>query len=98
MIQQLLALAACLVIIAVTEPAINRMSCRSPLVLRIGFWLICVAAAGAVLDILLGNVPPWSAVIGAVGIAALLIGERRVLTRYTRRREIDKSGGVHAQH
>lgn len=82
MIQQIITFMACLTIIALTEPTINRMGCRSPLLLRLGFWGLCVAALAAVVNILLGEVPPWAAVCGASGAACYLLGERRRLARH----------------
>lgn len=80
---QLIAASACLVIIFRAEPVLNRMSRCTPILIRAAFLLIVVGAAGAVLCILLGDVPPWPAVIGALGTAALLFCERRLryLTR-----------------
>lgn len=77
MIQQLIAFMACVTIIALTEPTINRMNCRAPLLIRLGFWGLCVASIAAVFNILLGDVPPWASVCGAVAIAIYLLGERR---------------------
>ena len=81
MIQQLIAFAACVTIIALTEPIINRMNCRAPLLLRLGFWGLCVASLAAIINILLGEIPQWASVCGAVAIALYLLGERRGHTR-----------------
>lgn len=81
MMQQLIAFAACVTIITLTEPTINRMNCKAPLLLRLGFWGLCVAAIAAIIHILLGEVPPWASVCGAVAIALYLLGERRGHTR-----------------
>lgn len=77
MIQQIITLAACLAIITITEPAINRMNCSTPLLVRFGIWALCVSAAAAILFILLGSVPPWPSVIGSVGCAVYLASDRR---------------------
>lgn len=77
MIQQLIALIACVTIITLTEPTINRMNSHAPLLLRLGFWGLCVASLAGVINILLGEVPPWASVCGAVAIALYLLGERR---------------------
>lgn len=77
MIQQFLALVACLAIVALTEPVINRMSRETPFLLRFSIWLLCVAAVAAIFYILIGNEPAWPAVFGAIGIAVYLIAERR---------------------
>ena len=81
MMQQMISFAACVAIIALTEPTINRMNCKAPLLLRLGFWGLCVAAVAAIIHILLGDVPPWASVCGAVAIALYLLGERRGHTR-----------------
>lgn len=78
-ILQFVAVAACAVIIWRVEPAINRMSRRTPLLVRGAFWSIMVAASGAVILIVLGGqVPDWPAALGAVGTALLLFCERRL--------------------
>ena len=81
MIQQLIAFMACVTIIALTEPTINRMNCQAPLLLRLGFWGLCVASLAAIVNILLGEIPQWASVVGAVAIALYLLGERRGHTR-----------------
>lgn len=81
MIETALTIIACLVIIVVTEPAINRMTLKTPLTLRLGAWLICVGAVGALVYVALGFDPPWPAVIGCVGVALHLVGERRARHR-----------------
>lgn len=77
MIQQFLALVACLAIVALTEPVINRMTRETPFLLRFSIWLLCVAAVAAIFYILIGNEPPWPSVFGAIGIAGYLVAERR---------------------
>lgn len=81
MIEHLLTLVACAAIIANTEPAINRMTRKTPFLLRLGTWLICIGAVGAIVYVLLGFQPPWPAVIGCVGVAFYLVGERRTRHR-----------------
>lgn len=82
-INQLAAVLACIVVVVRTEPAINRMDPSVPLLLRLAFWCLCVAALGAVAEVVAGQVPPWPATLGAAGVALLLICERRIryLTR-----------------
>ncbi len=77
MIQQFLALVACLAIVAMTEPVINRMTRETPFLLRFSTWLLCVAAVAAIFYILIGNEPPWPSVFGAIGIAGYLVADRR---------------------
>ena len=72
---------ACLTIIILTEPNINRMDRRAPLLLRLGLWALCTAAAAGILFIALGEIPSWPAVFGAVGISCYLLGERRLAAR-----------------
>lgn len=81
MIEHLLTLVACAAIVANTEPAINRMTRKTPFLLRLGTWLICIGAVGAIVYVLLGFQPPWPAVIGCVGVAFYLVGERRTRHR-----------------
>ena len=45
LMQQFAGFLLCLVIIILTEPNINRMDRRAPLLLRLGLWALCVAAA-----------------------------------------------------
>jgi hypothetical protein len=48
-----------------------------------------VAALGGITLILIGAVPPWPATVGAMGVALLLMCERRVryLTRIPKRHD-----------
>lgn len=81
LLQQGAGFIACVIIIILTEPNINRMDCRAPLLLRFGLWALCVGAAGALLFIVLGDVPPWPSIVGAIGISCYLLGERRLGAR-----------------
>lgn len=80
-IQQVLGFVACVAVIALTEPSINRMNSSAPLLLRVGLWMLCSGAAAAALFIALGDAPSWPAVIGAAGIAFYLYSERRIAAR-----------------
>lgn len=75
---QFLAIAACSVIVWRVEPAIACMRKSSSDLVRIAFLLIGGAAVGAIVYILLGDVPPWPAVLGSMGTATLLLCERRI--------------------
>lgn len=76
---QILAGAACIVIVVRCEVVINRMNRRTPLIVRLAFWLLLIGAAGAGAQITLaGAVPPWPAVFGVWGAALLLFCERRL--------------------
>lgn len=90
LLAQSLAIAACVVIVWRAEPVLNRMSPCTPWVVRIAFWLIAIAAIGAIVCMLMGDVPPWPSVIGACGTAALLFCDRRL--RYLTRH---RKGGRH---
>lgn len=82
---QIVAAAACIVILWRAEPAINRMRARSsPILLRLSFWCLAVAAIGALVEIVRSGPPPWPATVGAIGVALLLFCERRI--RYLTRR------------
>lgn len=84
LLAQLLAIAACVVIVWRAEPVLNRMSRCTPVLVRLAFLLVIVAATSAITMILLGDVPPWPSVLGSIGTAALLFCERRL--RYLTRR------------
>jgi len=60
---------------------INRMDCCVPLFLCLGLWVLCVGLVAVLLFIVLGDVPPWPAVFGAIGISCYLLGERRLSSR-----------------
>ena len=81
LIQQGLGFLACIAVVMLTEPSINRMDRSAPLLLRVGLWLLCSGAAAAALFIALGDAPSWPAVIGAAGIALYLFSERRIAAR-----------------
>lgn len=90
LLAQVLAVASCLVIVWRAEPAINRMSRCTPLLVRVAFVLILTGAAAALaLIVLTGDVPPWPSVIGSIGTAALLFCERRlrVLSKSQKRKD-----------
>ena len=81
LLQQGAGFIACVVIIILTEPNINRMDCRAPLLLRLGLWALCTGSLAAVLFIVLGDIPPWPAVFGAIGVSLYLLSERRLGSR-----------------
>lgn len=81
LMQQMAGFLLCLVIIILTEPNINRMDRRAPLLLRLGLWALCVAAAAGILFILMGDAPPWPTLILALGVCCYLLGERRLAAR-----------------
>ena len=76
---QLVACAACAVIAWRTEPALNRMGRCTHILVRFAMHLLlmsAVAQIGAI--VLFGQVPGLPAVIMLLGIALLLLCERRV--------------------
>ena len=60
------------------EPALNRMSRCTPFMIRASFHLLTLGAAAEIVFILSGEVPSWPTAITTVGVAALLICERRL--------------------
>ncbi len=75
---QTVALLATAVIFMRVEPVINLMgpACRTPV--RVAFWSLLVGAAGLGLSITQGYRPNGWTVLLTVGVAALLLSERRV--------------------
>lgn len=81
---QAVSVVACAVILVRAEPAINLMGKHTPTLLRVAMHFLTVGAAGMVGSIaVFGLVPDIATTILLIGIAALLICERRVraLTR-----------------
>ena len=80
---------ACLIVLARTEPALNRMCGATDLFVRVSFWQMAVAASIELLSILFyGYAPGWRECLLSSGLALLLLCERRIrmLTRIARRR------------
>lgn len=75
---QALAALACVVVIVRAEPALSRMTQYTDMRVRIAIWLCIVGAAGRLGWIVLGGVPDPITVIMMIGLAALLICERRI--------------------
>ena len=75
---QAVALAACGVIFWPAEPALNRMCCRTFRLIYSAFYLLTVGAFGFACWILAGYVPAWPVIGLVVGVALLLVCERRV--------------------
>lgn len=78
LILQTIVLVAAVVIILRTEPALNRMSRVTPLLVRSAFHLLTLGAVSEIVFILSGDVPTWSMAILCAGVAVLLICERRL--------------------
>ena len=75
---QIIVVLAAVVIIVRTEPALNRMSRCTPFMVRTAFHLLALGAAAEIVFIVTGDVPSWPAAIVTLGVAALLICERRL--------------------
>lgn len=84
-VAQLIAVLACAVILVRAENTINHMTRCTPMPVRIAFWLIGIGAVAAIVNVLLGSVPPWPSVFGSAGIAVYLVVERRTWPREQRR-------------
>lgn len=78
---------ACIVIILRAEPAISRMTPHTDLRVRFAIWLCLVGAVARLWWVCMGGVPDSITVLLLVGLAALLMCERRirVLTGIRRR-------------
>ena len=76
---QIVAATACAAVLWRCEPAINRMRAgTSPLLLQAAFWCLAVSALVASAMLALGEIPPWPATVGAIGVALMLACERRI--------------------
>lgn len=75
---QFIVLIAAAVVIARAEPALNRMGRHTPILVRVSFHLLTVGAAAEIVFVLAGHVPDWHSAITTVGIATLLMCERRL--------------------
>lgn len=76
---QLTTIAASAVILTRSEPAINRMGRQTSFLVRMSMHFLTVGAVGEIGSILLfSTVPELATCIVLVGIAALLVCERRV--------------------
>lgn len=64
------------VVMALAEPAINRMSPCTPLIVRLAFHLLTVGAGANIGWVLLGDAPSVPEAIIVSGIALLLVCER----------------------
>jgi uncharacterized membrane protein len=69
-------LMASIVIVIRAEPALNRMTCKTPLMIRLAFYLLTMGALAEVVFILAGEVPTVSAAILSAGVATMLYCER----------------------
>lgn len=87
-VAQVLTVMACAVILWRTEPAINRMSESTPLLIRCAFMIIALGSTAELSCTVVGKIPSWPSVLGSCGTAALLLCERRL--RYLVRHPIER--------
>lgn len=89
------AVTACIVIIWRSEPALANMTAGTHFLVRFSMWLAVVGAVARIGWVMLGGVPDPITLVMLIGMAALIVCERRlrVLTG-TRRRHDEKSRGV----
>lgn len=78
MLLQIIVVMAALVIIVRAEPALNRMSRYTPFVVRMAFHLLALGAVAEIVFVVSGEVPSWPTAIVTLGVAALLVCERRL--------------------
>lgn len=78
LLAQILFLLACAAILVRAEPANASMSEQTPLLIRVSFNLLAAGALGGIFYTLGGAVPHWIGVLLALGIAVLLLCDRRV--------------------
>lgn len=79
LILQILCIVASIGVLWRAEPALNRMSCDTHIVLRLAVHLLCVGAVAQIGAIwLFSHVPSVPELMMTIGIALLLICERRL--------------------
>lgn len=71
-------LLASVIVLARSEPALNRMDRDTSLIVRVAFHLLAVGAAAQIVFLVLGDLPSWPTAIVLVGVAGLLICEKRL--------------------
>lgn len=87
LIQSAIAMIAAGIILWRVEPAINRMSRRTPAGVRLGGALALIAAVGLILHTLAGDPPGWPATVMAAALALSQLCDRRAAQREHYRRE-----------
>lgn len=78
LLQQALGIFLCIVILARTEPALNRMGKEAPGLIRAAFVMLASASVAGILAILTGHAPGLETLLLAAGIALLLMCDRRI--------------------
>jgi len=77
LLQMIVVLAAAVIVVR-AEPALNRMSRCTPFMIRASLLLLTLGAVAEIVFVLSGDVPSWPTAITTVGVAALLVCERRL--------------------
>ena len=77
-LQEAVVLVAAIIIIVRSEPALNRMSGCTPMLVRLSFWMLTIGAVAEIVGIFAGAPPGWPDTIIIAGIAALLVCEKRM--------------------
>ena len=75
-LQQVMVFASAIIIVFLSEPAINRMSPCSPWITRLAFHFLTVGGAGNALYVALGDKPNWPETVIICGVAQLLVRDR----------------------
>jgi len=78
LILQTLGLTASAMIFLRVEPILNQMSANCRLIIRIAFWLLAVGSAALIVAITQGYCPSLPSLLPLIGMALLLMGERRL--------------------
>ena len=73
---QVMVFASAIIIVFLSEPAINRMSPCSPWITRLAFHFLTVGGAGNALYVALGDKPNWPETVIICGVAQLLVRDR----------------------
>lgn len=73
---QALVFVSALIVLFLSEPAINRMSPCSSWLTRLAFHFLVVGGAGNALYVALGDKPNWPETVMIAGVALLLVRDR----------------------
>lgn len=95
LIQQALGIFLCIVILARTEPAINRMGKEEPGLIRAAFVLLASASVAGILAILAGHIPGMETLLLSAGTTSMLLCDRRIriLTKNRNRKGLRHAQG-----
>lgn len=89
-LMQIVGMVEAVIILALSEPVLNKMSPCAPLVMRMAFHAIAIGSALRLLHIFTGHAPSWSALLQVGGLALLLICGQFQYLRLTDRRRTDR--------